>query len=46
MNNIKISDLELDIKDEDKYVLFISKKTNIYEIDELFTIKKQEKKKI
>ncbi len=44
MDNIKINDLE--IKDENNYVLFISKKTNIYEIDELFTIKKQQNEKI
>lgn len=44
IKNIKVSDIN--IKDEDNYVLFVGKKTNIYEIDELFTIKKQQDKKI
>lgn len=44
LNEVKVADLI--IENEKNYIIFVSKKTNIYEIDELFTIKKQKKQKI
>jgi predicted transcriptional regulator len=44
LDKIKIGDLI--IKNEKNYILYVNKKTNIYQIDEIFTIKKQKKQKI
>ena len=44
LNKIEIHDLE--IENPENYIVFVNKKTNIYEIDELFTIKKQDNKKL
>lgn len=44
LNMIKISDLN--IENDENYIVFVNSKTNIYEIDELFTIKKQQWEKI
>ncbi len=44
LNTIRVEDLELE--NEKDYIIFVKKKANIYEIDELFTIKKQNNQKI
>lgn len=44
LNTIKVRDL--DLKNKKDYIIFVKKKINIYEIDELFTIKKQNNQKI
>ncbi len=44
LSEVKIEDL--DLSNEDDYIIFVRKKANIYEIDELFTIKKQNEQKI
>ncbi len=44
LNTIKVGDL--DLENEKDYIIFVNKKSNIYEIDELFTIKKQNNQKI
>jgi len=51
LDKINVKDLLNDTKwpdaiNEENYIIFVSKKTNIYEIDELFTIKKQKEQKI